>query len=59
MRMLIQTHNAKELVEKIPRQQLIGGFSGCATCEDNSGEDCMGEMVKEHERPWQITRLQI
>jgi len=42
------THNANELVEKIPRQQLIGGFRSCATYEDNAGEDyiMIGEMVK-------------
>jgi len=46
----IQTHNSNKLIGKIPRQQLIGGFSGCATYKDNAGEDCMGEMVKEYER---------
>jgi len=54
LRMSIQTHNANELVGKIPRQQLIGGFSGCTTDEDNTGEDCMGKMVKEHERHGKI-----
>jgi hypothetical protein len=44
--MSIQTHNGNELVGKIPRQQLIGGFSGCASCEDNAGEDCMGGWLK-------------
>ena len=37
----IQTHKANERVGNVPPQQLVGGFSGCATQKNNATEDCV------------------